>query len=152
MATADMSRDVRDIELDQYLPPLSLRLSKEMFGAGGVRTIHNDDEAARREGLPGAIAVGPQVASLIFRMMRGAFGQGWVAGGKSALAFRRPVSSDGFVTAGGRVVGKHLEGESVRIECEVWVDTLEGVRAVVGTASALVPLHQAAAGLQPKAS
>ena len=139
MTLDDIGRDPRDIELNQSLPALSLRLNKEMFGAGGVRTIHNDDEAARREGLPGAIAVGPQVASLIFRMMHGAFGPGWIGAGGTALTFRRPISSDGFVTAGGRVVGKRLEGGSVRVECEVWVDTLEGVRAVVGTASALVP-------------
>lgn len=145
MATVDMSRNPSDIDLNQNLPALSIQLNKEMFGAGGVRTIHNDDEAARREGLPGAIAVGPQVASLIFRMMRGAFGLGWIGAGRMALNFRRPVSSDGFVTAGGRVVGKRLEGESVRIECEVWVDTLEGVRAVAGTASALVPREPSAA-------
>lgn len=139
MLIAGMNRNERDIELDQSLPSFSLRLDKEMFGAGGMRTIHNDDAAARREGLPGAIAVGPQVANLIFRMMRGAFGLGWIGAGRTDLTFRRPVSSDGFVTAGGRVVGKRLEGDSVRVECEVWVDTLEGVRAVVGTASALVP-------------
>lgn len=132
-----MSSTGMNIELDQALPPLSLRLNKEMFAAGGVRTIHNDDEAAQREGLPGAIAVGPQVASLIFRMMRGAFGRGWVDAGSSDLKFRRPISSDGFVTARGRIVGKHLEGGKVRVECEVWVETLDGTRAVAGTASAL---------------
>lgn len=130
-----------NIELNETLPPLSLRLTKEMFAAGGVRTIHNDDEAARREGLPGAIAVGPQVASLIFRMMRGAFGRGWVDAGKVALKFRRPISSDGFVTARGRIVGKRLEGSAIRVECEVWVETLDGTRAVAGSASALVPRH-----------
>lgn len=140
-----------NIELNQNLPPLSLRLTKAMFAAGDVRTIHNDDEAAQREGLPGAIAVGPQVASLIFRMMRGSFGQGWVGAGKSALSFRRPISSDGFVIAKGRIVGKWLEGDSIRVECEVWVETLDGTHAVAGSASALVALQDNAADDQRKA-
>lgn len=143
MAVHDMPLTLGDIDPDRELPPQSLRLTKAMFGIGDVRTIHNDDEAAQREGLPGAIAVGPQVASLIFRMMRVAFGQGWIGAGKMALTFRRPISSEAFITARGRIVSKRPEGESIRVECEVWIEILEGSRVVVGSASALVPFGSA---------
>jgi len=128
----------RSVEIGRQLVPLSLQLNKAMFAAGDLRTIHNDDEAARREGLPGAIAVGPQVAALIFRMMRMAFGDGWIRGGSSSLTFRRATGSDDLITAHGRVLGKEMQAEGLRVSCDVWVENGQAVRTVVGSASALV--------------
>ena len=83
------------------LPSLARRFNISMFAAGGMKTIHNDEEAARAEGLVGPIAVGPQVAALIFRMMGLCFGAGWIVGGRNALTFRRPVGVYDFCVAGG---------------------------------------------------
>ncbi len=124
------------------LAAISRQFSAGMFSAGGAKTIHNDDEAARREGLPGAVAVGPQVAALIFRMMREAFAEGWIVGGKAALTFRRPVSSNDLATARGVVVAKEPEGARLRVTCEVWVETEAGVKAIVGSCSGLVERAQ----------
>jgi 3-hydroxybutyryl-CoA dehydratase len=121
------------------LPPIARRFNRSMFAAGGVKTIHNDEDAARAEGLEGPIAVGPQVAALIFRMMRLCFGAGWIAGGRNALTFRRPVSVDAFCVARGVVQSKVLEGDRhLRVSCDVWVETEQGEEAIVGTCSALV--------------
>jgi len=121
------------------LPPVSKQLSVEMFKSSGEKTIHNDQTAAQREGLPAPVAVGPQVAALIFRMMRSYFEEGWFKGGKGSLTFRRPIFSADFATAKGIVKEKHLEGDKVRLVCEVWVQNQEGIKAIVGTCSGLVP-------------
>lgn len=126
-----------DVALGTRLPSLSMKYTTDMFKLGDVKTLHNDYDAARLEGLPRPVAVAPQVAALIFRMMSACFGSGWIVGGKGSLTFRRPVWSDDFASAHGKVVGKSVEGERVRIVCEVWVERSDGERAVVGTCSAL---------------
>jgi acyl dehydratase len=130
---------VHDIAVGTALPLVARQFRNEMFGLGDVKTIHNDDDAARREGLPRAVAVGPQVAALIFRMMRSCFEDGWIVGGKSALTFRRPVWSNDFATARGFVTATEPEGDRVRVVCDVWVERADGEQAIVGTCSALVP-------------
>ena len=126
-----------DIAVGAALIPVSRKFSPVMFKSD-VKTIHNDVAAARREGVPGPIAVGPQVAALIFRMVRMAFGAGWIEGGRTALTFHRPTPCDAFVTAAGTVTGKEVEGQLTRVTCDVWVETADGEKTIVGTASGLV--------------
>jgi acyl dehydratase len=121
------------------LPPVSRKFEVEDFAAGGAKTIHNDQAAAEREGLPGPIAVGPQVAALIYRMMHDSFGGGWIVGGDSDLTFRRPVAIDERATARGTVTDRQsLPDGHVRVVCDVWVETASGVKAIVGNCSGLV--------------
>tara|TARA_R110002124_G_scaffold104370_13_gene254369 strand:- start:23697 stop:24107 length:411 start_codon:yes stop_codon:yes gene_type:complete len=127
-----------NVRLGTQLPSVSKKFNVEMFKLGDVKTLHNDQRAAELEGLPRPIAVAPQVSALIFRMMRMSFNDGWIVGGKGSLTFRRPVWSDDFATARGVVIGKALEGDRLRIACEVWVERADGERAIVGQCSALV--------------
>ena len=128
----------KDIEIGSKLPSFSKQLTLEMFKSGDVKTIHNDMEAAQREGLPAPIAVGPQTAALIFKMMSTTFEEGWYQGGKASVTFRRPIFCNEFITAKGIVKEKVPEGDKTRIVCEVYIEKLDGVKAVVGTCSALV--------------
>jgi hypothetical protein len=124
-------------DLGYRLPSISKKFELEMFKFGEEKTIHNDVEAAEREGLKAPIATGPQVAALIFRMMMMCFGEGWIKGGKASIIFRRPTLSNEFATAKGFVKGKYLEGEKIRIVCEVWVETVGGEKTIVGECSGL---------------
>lgn len=126
------------MEIGTELPPISKQLSIDMFKSGDVKTIHNDMEAAQREGLPAPIAVGPQVAALIFRMMSISFEEGWYVGGKASITFRRPVFCHEFVTAKGVVKERVDEDNKTRVVCDVWVENLKGEKAIVGTCSALI--------------
>lgn len=126
-----------DIRPGTELPSVSKQFNVGMFRLGDVLTLHNDQRAAELEGLPRPIAVAPQVAALIFRMMRMTFGDGWIVGGKGSLTFRRPVWSDDFATAHGVVTGKTLESGRVRVHCDVWVERADGERSIVGQCSAL---------------
>jgi len=125
--------------LGTMLPSISMKFSTDMFKMGDVKTLHNDYDAAKLEGLPRPIAVAPQVAALIFRMMTTCFDSGWIVGGKGALTFRRPVWSDDFASAHGIINGKVMEGDRVRVFCDVWIERSDGERAVVGECSALLP-------------
>jgi acyl dehydratase len=127
-----------NVHLGTEFPSVSKQFNVEMFKIGDVLTLHNDQKAAELEGLPRPIAVAPQVAALIFRMMRMNFGNGWIVGGKGSLTFRRPVWSDDFATARGVVTGKMIEDDRVRVICDVWVERADGERAIVGTCGALV--------------
>ena len=120
------------------LPPVAKKLDIEMFKTGDTKTIHNDHEAAAREGLPAPLAVGPQVAALIFRMMRSCFEEGWIKGGKASISFKKPIFCYDFVTAKGIVKEKYVENDKVRLVCEVWVENQNGTKGIVGTCSGLV--------------
>lgn len=134
-----MSFPIANLELGAPLSPVSQRFNLDMFKSGDIKTIHNDQAAAEREGLKAPIAVGPQVAALIFRMMRSAFREHWVVGGRCALTFRRATAADAFATAHGVLKSKTAEGDKVRLEFDVWIETEDKEKTIVGTASALVP-------------
>lgn len=134
------------IPIGYTLPPVSRRLSSELnrvISESGdqVQTLHNDPEAAAREGLREPIAVASRPAALIYRMMLMCFGEGWIVGGKGSLTYRRPVGIHDFVTAKGTVREIVPEGaDRLRIVCDVWVETERGVKAIVGSCSGVVPL------------
>ncbi len=127
-----------EIAVGAPLLPVSRKFNIAMFVADGAKNIHNDQAAAEREGLPAPVAVGPQVAALIFRMLRMAFGEGWVKGGTVSITFRRPTYCDDFATAKGIVTEKTAEGDGWRIACDVWVETQDGAKTIVGNASGLI--------------
>lgn len=128
----------KQTELGYEMPAVSKQMSIDMFKSD-IKTIHNDQEAAEREGLPAPIAVGPQVAALIFRMMGTCFGKGWYEGGAASLTFRRPVFCSDFITAKGMVKEKKLEEDGrIRVVCDVWIENQKGVKNVVGICSGVV--------------
>jgi len=127
------------VRIGDELPSIARQFRLDDFKRADEQTIHTDVDAARREGLEAPVAIGPQVASLIFRQLRSAFGRGWFEGGVCELTFRRPVLVTDFCVARGRVTGTSpaREGEK-RVECEVWVENQRGEKVIVGSASGLV--------------
>lgn len=130
----------RNVIVGSKLPTVSKKYRLEDFKRGDEKTIHTDYEAAAREGLPAPVAIGPQVAALLFRQMRLCFGTGWVVGGKYDLTFRKPVFVTDFCVARGIVSKIEEEGDKLRVHCDVWVENQKKDKVIVGTASGLVPL------------
>jgi len=124
-------------EKDIYL---SAKLLIDQSGTGApVHAAMRIDALIEAEGLREPIAVAPQVAALVFRMIRLSFEGGWIVGGKSDLTFRRPVGVHDFCVAKGTVVEKMPEaGGKTRVVCEVSVETEKGVQAIVGKCSGVV--------------
>ena len=128
------------IAVGYELPTIAKKYRLEDFRRADEKTIHTDYEAAAREGLPAPVAIGPQVAALLFRQLRLCFGHGWVVGGKWNLSFRRPVFVTDFCVARGVVTATEAEGAKLRIHCDVWIENQHGNKVIAGTASGLVPL------------
>ncbi len=121
------------------LPPVARQFRAEHFKRGDEKTIHTDLEAARREGLPAPVAIGPQVAALLFQQLRMCFEKGWVEGGRCEIVFRRPVFVTDFCVAKGTVTRREEGRDSVRLHCDVWIENQKGDKVVAGTASGVVP-------------
>jgi len=128
------------VKVGYELPLVARRFRLERFKRGDEKTIHNDLEAAQREGLPAPVAVGPQVAALIFRQLVACFERGWIEGGRCSLSFRRPVFLPQLCTARGVVTRREDEAAALRVHCDVWVENENGEKVIVGTASGLLPL------------
>lgn len=136
MATALFKRRV---QVGDELPSIARQYRLEDFKRADEQTIHTDVEAARREGLEAPVAVGPQIASLIFRQLRTCFGEGWIQGGACDLTFRRKVLVTDFCVARGVVTSTQAESDgSLRVHCDVWIENQRGERVIVGAASGLV--------------
>lgn len=134
-----MATLTRDTEAGHELPSICWRFQVDQFKKGDEKTIHNDDEAAKREGLPAAVAVGPQVAALIFRQLLMTFERGWIEGGRCELTFRRPVYMPQLCTARGSVTRRESIEGGTRLHCDVWVENEKGEKVIVGNASGVVP-------------
>lgn len=129
----------KSVTVGSELPEIAKQFRLEDFKRGDEKTIHTDYEAAAREGLPAPVAIGPQVAALLFRQMRFCFGDGWLVGGKFDFSFRRPVFVTDFCVARGTVTAVSEEGDSLRVSCDVWIENQKGDKVIAGTASGLVP-------------
>jgi acyl dehydratase len=127
----------RNVAAGYRLPTIARKFRLEDFKRGQEKTIHTDYEAAAKEGLPAPVAIGPQVAALLFRQLRLCFGRGWVVGGKWDLSFRRPVFITDFCVAHGVVTKTETEGDGVRVHCEVWIENQRGEKVIAGTASGM---------------
>jgi acyl dehydratase len=129
----------KSVAIGDELPTIARQFRLDDFKRADEQTIHTDVEAARREGLTAPVAVGPQIASLIFRQLRAAFGRGWFEGGSCSLTFRRQVLVTDFCVARGKVTGRLDEPDGgVRVSCDVWVENQHGEHVIVGAASGML--------------
>ena len=109
------------------LPSVSRQFSVEMFKSDDEKTIHNDQAAAEREGLPAPVAVGPQVAALIFRMMHSCFEEGWIKGGNGRIVHwwidRRVFDCHCRIIRCGRARLRYLyeRSQTADARCACWI-------------------------------
>jgi acyl dehydratase len=91
--------------------------------------IHFDDEAARKLGLPGAIAHGMISGALLGRLVAATLGPQWLRQGRMRLKFIAPVEVGSTVVARGEVTSTNPPVIEIRAE------TTTGVLAIVGSAT-----------------
>ena len=102
-------------------------------------SIHTDAEVAQAKGFAAPVAQGLMSADYISELMLAVFGQGWLLGGRLALAFVRPVLAGDTLTANGRRSARLDEGSFSRETYEVWCENQRGEAVTLGTASGLLP-------------
>lgn len=138
-----MPRYFDDVEMGEELGPLettatdaSVREFCEVWGTGSANRF-TDHEAARKEGLTGAIVPGIMSMALLSQLLTQ-----WADGGsvkKLDVVFRQlvphniPLRIVGVVTDKNQVAGENL------VECDVYLETGQSDRMVGGKATLSLP-------------
>ena len=124
------------LDVGDEMPPVEVGLGRELV-AGHARFLgmpfprFTNEEGARREGLPGQIAPGNMSLAVLARELLG-----WARGARLA---RLETTFRGVVLAGSTALVQATVTErdeaKRRIECDLWMESAEGDRLVVGTAT-----------------
>lgn len=115
-----------------------------LSGATGTRqpvqfNIHTDDEYARSQGLPAAIADGMHSTNWLSAMMADHFGEHYVMRGELRTKFIKPTFANVPITACGVITlrEKTTDG-SLRFELDVWCQDNNGEKFTVGDAAVVI--------------
>jgi acyl dehydratase len=137
-----IAESAADLRPGVQLRPLTKLLTQEqltVFAGTDWPNIHNDVEVARAAGLRGTVASGLQTMAYVSELMTSYCGDGWLAGGRLAVAFIAPAFVNEVVHASGQVTA--VQGEDGRrlVVADVWCETGAGVRVLAGTAQGRLP-------------
>ena len=105
----------------------------------GPPTIHDDDDYARSQGLPGIIADGMVSTNWIIGLLLDTFGQDFAKRGRLRTKYVKPIYEDQVVISCARVKGveSSADGRSV-YQLEVWCESDAKEILTVGEATAYV--------------
>ncbi len=125
-----------DVEEGDELPTVELFLEKEQVrayarAANQWAPRFTDDEGARREGLPGMITPGNMSMGLLTTMIERWAGTGTLR--RLGATFRGLLLPGRTIRLCGTVTQRVESDRS--LELDVWIETDEGERAVIGTAT-----------------
>ncbi len=133
-----MSADRRfdDVLEGDELGPVEHFLSKDQVRSYARAVDHyfprfTDDEAARREGLPGMITPGNMSMGLLTTLIEGWAGPGRLR--RLGVTFRGLVLPDRTIRLCGAVTEKDAGARTA--ELDVWIESDESERLVIGTAT-----------------
>ena len=107
-----------------------------MFSGPG-KTYHTDRDEAKKLGFSSIVVQGMMSTCFVSQVMQDHFGMGWLQGGKMSVKLINVLWVDETVTTHARVREEKSEGSRTRVHCDVWVEKDDGVRVILGTASAL---------------
>jgi len=127
-------------EIGAALPALTKTIQQRQIDCfSGVRpnSIHTDAEWARKKGFRAPLAQAMMSTAYVSQLMTQFAGEGFVKGGKMSVSFIKPVVVGDTLTVCGRVKSREAEGDKVRVTVEVWCENQDGVKTMVGTASAV---------------
>ena len=129
-----------EINIGDTLGPLELFVSKDqcrayakLMGMGEIAGRFTDDEAAKKEGLPGMILPGNMSLGLLSKLVTDWIGSSnaWLK--QMSTTYRVPVQPDHAITIHGFITNKNPEARTAEID--VWMENEEAERLVTGTAT-----------------
>lgn len=144
---AENFRGIEAMEVGDALPARTFEMSRESilkfnrYVAGGrdTKNIHTDDAAARRVGLPRAVATGRHPVAFIAELMVKHLGAGFLEGGELDVAFVKPVFPGDVLHLSATLREKRREGGKTRLLFDVALANQEGAAVTVGTAGGRLP-------------
>ncbi len=130
------------VQIGDALGPAEVYLSKDQVRAyakacGMWTPRFTDDEGARKEGLPGMITPGNMSLAILSKLVTD-----WVAASGARIVrmgttYRQPVMPDHTLTLQGFVTHKNESDRTA--EMDIWIESDEGDRLVIGTATVHFP-------------
>lgn len=105
--------------------------------SGPHRSYHTDQEMARALGFPDIVVQGMLSVCFISEIMTRNFGAGWLCGGKLNVSLVNVVWPNDRLAVRGKVREEVSEGAKTRVHCDVWCEKPDGIKTIVGAASAL---------------
>jgi acyl dehydratase len=121
------------------LDPIQRTITLEMCQAfsGPHRNYHTDREMAQALGFPDVVVQGMMSVCFVSEMLTRNFGAGWLLGGKLHVKLVNVVWPNDRLRISGHIRQQVAEGSKTRVHAEVWCEKPDGVKTVVGSASAL---------------
>jgi len=122
-------------ELDALEKTITLGMCQAF--SGPHRNYHTDREMARALGFPDVVVQGMMSICFVSELLTRSFGAGWYCGGKLSVNLVNVVWPDERLLVRGKVREEMPEGTKTRVHVDVWCEKTDGVKTIVGTASAL---------------
>jgi acyl dehydratase len=129
-----------EVNIGDTLGPLELFVSKDqcrnyakIMGMGEIAGRFTDDEAAKKEGLPGMILPGNMSLGLLSKLLTDWIGAGNAKMTRISTTYRVPVQPDHTLTIQGFITNKNAADRTA--EVDVWIENEEAERLVTGTAT-----------------
>ena len=140
MAEAKITFD--SIQIGDALGPKEFHLSKEQVRTYARATgmwvpRFTDDEAARKEGLPGMITPGNMSLAVLSKLVTDWIGTSGARMTRLGTTYRQPVLPDHTITLQGYLTNKNETDRTA--EMDVWLENEDGERLVIGTATVQFP-------------
>lgn len=127
-----------DVNIGDALGPSEMYLSKDQVrtyakAMGMWAPRFTDDEAARKEGLPGMITPGNMSLGVLGKLVTDWIGSSDAKMARLGVTYRQPVLPDHTISLNGFVTHKNDADRSV--EMDIWIESDESERLVIGTAT-----------------
>jgi len=102
--------------------------------SGDFNPIHIDADFARDTPLGGTVAHGMLILAYISQMMTGAFGRGWLSGGRLNVRFRAPGRPGDVITVSGSIRRVEKSEGYQTIDCDVLCSNQNDEPVITGDA------------------
>jgi acyl dehydratase len=122
-------------DLEQAEKTITLAMCQAF--SGPHRSYHTDREMAQALGFPDIVVQGMMSVCFVSEIMTRNFGAGWLCGGKLNVSLVNVVWPNDRLLVRGKVREEVPEGATTRVHADVWCEKADGVKTIVGTASAL---------------
>jgi acyl dehydratase len=142
MAEFKVVKNFEEVQVGDALGPEEMHLSKDQVRAyaratGMYVARFTDDEAARKEGLPGMITPGNMSLAILSKLVTDWVGASGARMVRLGTTYRQPVMPDHTIALHGFVTHKNDDDRTA--EMDVWIENEEAERLVIGTATVQFP-------------
>jgi acyl dehydratase len=142
MAEIKTVNSYAEVQIGDALGPEEMYLSKDQVrsyarATGMYVPRFTDDEAARKEGLPGMITPGNMSLAILSKLVTDWVGASGARMIRLGTTYRQPVMPDHTIALHGFVTNKDDAAHTA--EMDVWIESEEAERLVIGTATVQFP-------------